>query len=88
MLVMQCNGDLGKFKYARVCKAWRDAAVLWTQRERRNPTPISAKAHSTILKAKHSRKIWAATKAKRGLTEFQLQKMQRASSSFFKTNTD
>ena len=44
------------------------------------PRPASK---TSIEKVKHARKIWAPTKTKRGLSETQVQKMQRAATRFF-----
>lgn len=67
-------------KCSAVSKVWKTASYLEPPRCYPPPPPSVARAAAN---AKHARKIFAATKAKRGLSEFQVQQMQRVAARFF-----
>ena len=63
-LVMEQDARI-KRNGARVCKKWRNASLVGTSFERRNPFPLPAKAVHAKQVEKHALKIWRQTKAKR-----------------------
>ena len=73
---------------ANVCKLWQFACLLGTDMEPLYRAPLLSQSRKRAdEKAKHAKKIWSGTKAKRGLSEFQVKKLQRASTRAFASFT-